>query len=254
MVQARPREITDFHGFPSCVTVPAMSACFGTLGKEFEAWKPSSSCPCLDHARCGVLHDHRVDIMVWGECPTHDTSQVNVNQCRLGNKGFKGDDLVEPEMMCGDYAVGIKQIWVNMKVAGLLCFSLGVRCCNPRCRSERYCVTLINRVGKLCKQVNSIPCCKQPKLDLTEFRARLLNVGDETKVRIHEIEFPEFSDDIEEAGILEVVACEDRFVAVPGPQASFFKYAKDNFGRREVRVERLLDPANSHLMVRIIRC
>ena len=85
-----------------------MSACLGTLGKEFAAWKPASSCPCLDHAQCGVLHDKHADIMVWGECPTHDMSLVNVNGCRLGNKNFKGDDLVEPEMMCEDFAVGAK--------------------------------------------------------------------------------------------------------------------------------------------------
>lgn len=229
-----------------------MSAALGTLGKEFDAWKPSSSCPCLDHSRCGVLHDKHADIMVWGECPSHSTSQINLTGCRVGNKLFKGDDLVEPEMMCGDYAVGIKEIWCNMKSPGLLSFSLGVKCCNPRCKSERYCITLFNQKGKLCRKVNSIPCCRQPQLDLTELRARLLNIGDETMMRIHEIDFPDEVLGAEEAGILEVVACEDRFLAVPGPTCNFFKYAKENFGRREVRVERLQDPARSHLTVKLI--
>mmetsp|Transcript_91237 Transcript_91237/g.261120 ORF Transcript_91237/g.261120 Transcript_91237/m.261120 type:complete len:111 (+) Transcript_91237:53-385(+) len=104
---------------------------FGTLGTKWGCWSPSSSGPCKDHTNCGTLHAGVADIMVVGECPCHQRSKIRLNGLKLGDSQARGDNFMEQEMLCGDFPVGLTEIWCNLKTPGVLAFTLVRRCMNP---------------------------------------------------------------------------------------------------------------------------
>lgn len=253
----------------------------GSLGNKWEEWMPSTSAPCLNHATCGVLHVRGVlDLEVDGECPWHGSSKIPLGGVQLGNAGRDGDDILDLEMECGCFPVGLTRIWVNLKVPGILSFTLGVHCLE--CKTQGQVLMLVNKMGVSCQRVQSQRCCKYPKLEFFEFRARRLQTGDVTLIPIRDVTFAKKSRDnyrqridpvsgqifyenavtgvmhwevpkiLPAAGQLEVVPMKNMWVALPGAQHDYYKYAQENFASREVRVERLQGRQYDMVKVRIV--
>jgi hypothetical protein len=167
------------------------------------------------------------DIEVQGECPRHMSSNIKLTGLSLGNCKSKGDNFMEQEMLCGDFPVGATSIWCILKTPGILAFTLVRRCMNPSCQRLTRAISLFNEVGTTCKKVKASVCCSDPKIEFTEMYARLLHAGEETLLRINEIEFPHAaSTQCPTKGVLCVIGYEDRWVALKGPMRDYFKFAQ----------------------------
>jgi len=264
--------------------MPAQPRLGGSLGNKWEDWVPSTSQPCLNHATCGVLHVPGVlDLEVDGECPRHGSSKIPMGGVRLDGARKDGDDILDLDMHCGCYPVGLTKIWVNLKAPQILSFTLGVHCF--KCKAKGQVLMLVNKMGVSCQTVRSEQCCSNPRLEFFEFRARRLQPGDVTLVPILDVTFAKSKADnylkhidpvsgqayyqnsttgsmhwtipmdinmIPSCGILQVVPMKNKWVALSGAQHDYYKYAQKNFDNRKVRVERLQGSKNDMVEVQIV--
>lgn len=250
----------------------------GTLGNKWHDWVPSQSSPCYDHRHCGVLHAANLDLEVHGECPRHGTSKIPLTGMKLGCATSPGDDMLDLEMQCGCFPVGLTKIWVNLKTSGILSFTLGVHCYS--CKAKGQVLMLVNKRGISCRTVDAMPCCRKPRLEFAEFRSRLLHKGDRTRIPLQDVKFAQRRSAIKDwqqlcepvsgqhyykncitdemawqkpsLQILPVIPMENKWVALPGAEHDYYQYAQLHGQDRSVRVERLHGSRHNLVEVQIV--
>jgi len=193
-----------------------------------------------------------------------------------------GDDMLEVEMQCGCYPVGLTDIWVNLKEPGILSFTLAVFCYT--CGTKAQVLMMVNKMGISCQKVTATRCCGKPCLEFSEFRARLLHNGDVVMVPLLDVTFAKEcgadewvpqSDPVSgqvcyqnattgamawqplrkalpSGGRLSVIPMQNKWVALQGAQHDYYQYAQKHFDDRTVRVNRLLGRSSNLVEVQII--
>mmetsp|Transcript_81440 Transcript_81440/g.144239 ORF Transcript_81440/g.144239 Transcript_81440/m.144239 type:complete len:246 (+) Transcript_81440:3-740(+) len=195
-------------------------------------------------------------------------------------------------MKCGCYPVGLTKIWVNLKTSGILSFTLGVYCYNCKSKGQvlmlvnKRGVSCQRVEAKQCcrspllefsefraRLLHKGDRVRIPLQDVTFAPERGRGSAWQDWQRTFEPVTgqpcfinqstgemtwhmpalgPSSSRGLPSAGLLPVIPMENKWVALPGAEHDYYRYAQNQYGDRSVRVERLIGSRNDSVEVQIM--